>query len=628
MLVATILTLSILLQVTAALLALRLMRVTRVKSAWVLVAAAISLMALRRIITLFQMVFLDTPTTADLTAEVVALAISILMVLGIAWIAPLFVAIKNSEEALRLNESRLEALWQLGQMTSASLPEISDFALEEGVRLTKSQIGFVGFLEENETVLNIQAWSKQVMGQCAVRQKPLVFPLEKAGLWGEAVRRRQPVIINDYSAPHPMKKGVPEGHVALKRLLIIPVFNTGKIVAVSAVGNKKENYDDSDVRQLTLLMTGMWWLLERQKAEAALTAEIERMHDFQSRLIQTSSDGIIANDLHGNIILFNQGAEKILGYQREEVIGRLDVSRVYPPGVAREIKKKLYTPEHGGPGRLVQYETLLVAKNGEEIPVELSATSILEDSQEVAIVGFFRDLRGRRELQEKLLESERLATIGRIAAHLSHEIKNPLMVIGGFARHVRDHLSEDPVKNRENLEIIIEKIQELEDFLAETGSYAKLSDPQKFSGDVNALLKETCTLMEPSLQEQGVNLNLRLADQLPQQKFDPALLSQAFLNLFKNALEAMPRGGTLTIATRRQDDWVLVEITDTGEGMPPEVLEKSLQAFYSTKPKGSGLGLAICQKIMEAHGWEIRVESEPQKGTRVTLVLMGPGRTS
>jgi PAS domain S-box-containing protein len=397
MLVIGILTLSILLQITAAFLALRLIRVTQAKAAWVLIAGAISLMALRRSITLFQMVFLDTPTTLDLTVEVVALTISILMVVGIAGIAPVFVAMKNSGEALRLNESRLEALWQLGQMTRAPLQEIADFALEEGVRLTKSQIGFVGFLEDNGTVMKVQSWSKQVMEQCAVHQEPLVFPLEKAGLWGEAVRQRQPLIINDYRADHPLKKGVPEGHVILQRLLVIPVLDSGKVVAVAAVGNKAENYNGLDVRQLTLLMTGMWWLLMRQQAEAALTAEIERMHEFQTKLIQTSVDGIIASDPHGNIILFNQGAEKILGYQSGEVIGRLHVSSLYPPGVAREIKNKVHSPKHGGPGRLVRYETTVVAKSGEKVPVELSATAILEDSQEVAIVGFFRDLREGQE---------------------------------------------------------------------------------------------------------------------------------------------------------------------------------------------------------------------------------------
>jgi PAS domain S-box-containing protein len=185
--------------------------------------------------------------------------------------------------------------------------------------------------------------------------------------------------------------------VILQRLLVIPVLDSGKVVAVAAVGNKGENYNGSDIRQLTLLMNGMWWLLKRQQAEEDLTAEIERMHEFQTKLIQTSVDGIIASDQHGNIILFNQGAERILGYQSGEIIGRLHVSSLYPPGVAREIKDKVHSPELGGAGRLVRYETTVVARSGEKIPVELSATAILEDSQEVAIVGFFRDLREGRE---------------------------------------------------------------------------------------------------------------------------------------------------------------------------------------------------------------------------------------
>ncbi len=626
MLVTVILFIAILLQVTAAVLALRLIRVTQAKFAWLFIAAAVGLMAIRRSLALYQMIFIETPTTVDLTVEGVALFISLLMVLGIAWIAPVFLSIKKSEEALRLNESRLEALWQLGQMTTSSSQQITDFALEEGVRLTKSQIGFVGFLEENGTLLSIQAWSKQVMEECALHQQPLVLPLEKAGLWGEAVRQRQPLMMNDYSADHPLKKGIPEGHVVLKRLLIVPVFNAEKVVAVAAVGNKEEDYDKTDVRQLTLFMTGMWWLLERQKTQAALAAEIERMHEFQVKLIQTSSDGIIASDPHGNIILFNQGAEKILGYRREEVIGRLDVTLLYPPGVARDLKQKIISPEYGVPGRLEGYETRVLAKNGEEIPIELSAAMILEDSQEVAIVGFFRDLRERQHLLDKLLESERLAAIGRMAAHLSHEIKNPLMVIGGFARQVRDHLGEDPAQNQKNLEIIIEKIQELENLLAETGSYAQLSEPRKIPGNLNSLINEACLLMKPNFDKQGVHLTLDLAEPLPELEFDPAHLHQVFLNLLKNAVEAMPQGGTLTVATLRQDDQVLVKITDTGEGMPPEVLRKSLHAFYSTKPGGSGLGLAICQKIMEAHGGAINIESEPHQGTRVTLMFKVPSR--
>jgi len=204
--VTSILFLSILLQLTAAFLALRLVWVTGKSPAWALIAAGISLMALRRGITLYQLVFWEVPTPLDRTAELVGLAISALMVVGIAWIAPLFRGLKNTTEALRLNESRLEALWQLSRMTEASLQQIADFTLAEGVRLTRSQVGYLGFMDEQETVLTIRSWSRNVMEQCRIPDKPLDFPLEAAGLWGEALRRRQPVITNDYQAANPEER--------------------------------------------------------------------------------------------------------------------------------------------------------------------------------------------------------------------------------------------------------------------------------------------------------------------------------------------------------------------------------------------------------------------------------------
>ncbi len=146
---------AILLQLTAAFLALRLVWVVRKSFAWVLIAAALVLMTLRRGLTLYQLYFSDLPLHLDPTAEVVALTISLLLVLGIAWIAPFFFSIKRSEEALRLNESRLEALWRLSRMTEASLKQITDFVLEEGVRLTKSKIGYLAFMNEEETVLTM-----------------------------------------------------------------------------------------------------------------------------------------------------------------------------------------------------------------------------------------------------------------------------------------------------------------------------------------------------------------------------------------------------------------------------------------------------------------------------------------
>jgi PAS domain S-box-containing protein len=527
----------------------------------------------------------------------------------------------NMEEALRLDESRLEAVWQISQMTRATLKEITDFALEEGVRLTKSRIGYLAFMNEDETALTMQAWSKDAMAECAVEDKPFIYPVVTTGLWGEAVRQRRPIITNDYAAPNPYKKGYPPGHVDIRRHLNIPVFDADRIVAVAGVGNKEEEYDESDVRQLTLLMNGMWSQIKRLRAEEELTAQVERGIYFQKLLIHTCMDGIVAHDLEGVIRTFNETAAHILGYEPEEVLGRLNIKDLYAPGLAEEVAAKIHASTDGGAGVLENYETQMRHKDGTLVPVWLSARVLYENDREIGMIGHFKDLRERKSMEEELLRSERLAVLGKMAAHISHEIKNPLMLIGGFARQVLKDIAQDPEKNLGKLQIIVDEVKRLEDFLAEVGSYAKFSEPQKLPGNLNALVEETCQRLEPSLRENNLELVLDLDPELPEISFDPAHLRQVVLNIAKNGIEAMAAGGALTVRTGRQDGRIFLQISDTGEGIPPEVREKIFQPFFSSKPKGSGLGLAISQKIVKAHQGEITIASEPQRGTQVTIFL-------
>jgi two-component system sensor histidine kinase HydH len=167
----------------------------------------------------------------------------------------------------------------------------------------------------------------------------------------------------------------------------------------------------------------------------------------------------------------------------------------------------------------------------------------------------------------------------------------------------------------------VEEIRRLEEFLAEVGSFAKLSEPRKCPIDLNSLIREMCLKLEPILQENRIMLSMNLDPDLPRVQFDPLLLRQVLLNIAKNGIEAMPAGGTLTFTSGRDNDRVLVRIGDNGEGIPPDIMDKIFQPFYSTKPKGSGLGLAISQTIVKVHQGDIRVESEPHRGTGVTVFL-------
>ncbi len=193
---------------------------------------------------------------------------------------------------LVLDESRMAALLHLNQMTSKPVPEITTFALEEAVRLTKSTIGYVALLSENESVMTIHAWSQSAMQECAIVDKPIAYSVAKAGLWGEAVRQRKPVVTNDYAAPNPLKKGHPQGHVAIVRHMNIPVFDGERIVVVAGVGNKADNYSESDVRQLTLFMQGMWQLIQRRK----VADDLHRARDeLEIRVRERTAELDIAN---------------------------------------------------------------------------------------------------------------------------------------------------------------------------------------------------------------------------------------------------------------------------------------------------------------------------------------------
>ncbi len=462
--------------------------------------------------------------------------------------------------------------------------------------------------------------------------KPLLldvtFPSHQ-GLAGYVLRTKEAAIFNDVQHDSRFyRKFDSESGFKTLSMVAIPLMAREEEIGVLEVLNKAggEPFSEDDRLLLQSIAEEIAFAIRNAnlyEEKQRLAAEIHRMHQFQTRLIQTSNDGIIANDSRGNVIIFNEGAERILGYRSEEVIGRINVADLYPPGMAREVKAMINSPQFGGAGRLIHYETLARSQTGEPVPVEMSASLIQEEDDEVVTVGFFRDLRERKQLQAKLMQSERLAALGSMAAHISHEVKNPLMVIGGIARQVLRGSGGDEKRNLEKLQVIAEEIRRLEDFLAEVGSFAKLSQTQESLVDVNGLIRKMCRQLEASLQEGGITLKLDLDSLLPRVLFDPGHLRQVLLNLAKNGIEAMGAGGVLTMSSGRKGEGIFVQVADTGAGIPADILPRIFQPFFSTKQRGSGLGLAIAQGIMEANHGEIKIESEPAKGTQVTLWLKG-----
>jgi len=192
---------------------------------------------------------------------------------------------KRADEETRLSEVRLRSLVNIQQYHANSIQELLDFALEESLKLTGSKIGYIYFYDETSREFTLNTWSGGVMEQCAITEQQTIYQLEKTGLWGEAVRQRKPIIVNEFEQPHPLKKGYPEGHAPLSRFLTIPVFNDNKIIAVVGQGNKVEPYMEKDVLQLSLLMNSVWKVVERMQAEEQIKNQLDELLRWQDMML-------------------------------------------------------------------------------------------------------------------------------------------------------------------------------------------------------------------------------------------------------------------------------------------------------------------------------------------------------
>jgi PAS domain S-box-containing protein len=202
---------------------------------------------------------------------------------------------KQVEEDRILATQRMESLLALSRMADRPMEEITATVVEDAIRMTQSTLGYMALMNDDESVLTIQYWSKSARAECKINDHPFVYPIETTGLWGEAVRQRRPVVTNDYAAPNPLKRGMPEGHMPIVRHMNIPVFDGRRIVAVAGIANKSSDYDERDLRQLQLLMDGWWRIATQKQYELNLAKardEAEAANRAKSQFLATMSHEI------------------------------------------------------------------------------------------------------------------------------------------------------------------------------------------------------------------------------------------------------------------------------------------------------------------------------------------------
>jgi two-component system NtrC family sensor kinase len=365
---------------------------------------------------------------------------------------------------------------------------------------------------------------------------------------------------------------------------------------------------------------------DRKKMER----ELKEANDFLMNLIESSVDGIIVTDMKGDILIFNKGAEDLLGYKAEEVVGKMNIRSIYQPGVAKEVMDKLRSPDFGGVGKLTSFSIFHRRKDGELIEGDLSASLIYDEKgNEIASIGIFKDLRERlkmerelHEIQQALLQSEKLAAMGRLTSQIAHELNNPIYGIMNTLELLRTEIPPES-KRRRILELSLSEIQRLSEMLRNMLSFSKPEEEKRKPVKIDELIEGILLVMEKQMREANIKVETSFGEKIPEVMASTNQMRQVFLNIFKNAKEAMPKGGTLFVRTSKEDNRVLIQIQDTGMGIPKEIRDKIFEAFFTTKQKvkGVGLGLSVCYGIIRDHNGEIKVESKEDKGTTFTISL-------
>jgi PAS domain S-box-containing protein len=361
--------------------------------------------------------------------------------------------------------------------------------------------------------------------------------------------------------------------------------------------------------------------------------ELLSANSFLNNIIKSSADGIVVADLEGNILIYNDSAERILGYCAHEVIGKPgSLHKIIGPELAAENMQRMRSGDYGPPGKLTSTRITLVRKDGEEVPVSFSAAIIEKNGSEIGTVNIFADQRERlrmlKELEEtrmQLMQAEKIASIGRLAAGIAHEINNPLSGILIFADILMRDLAPHEPQCGEDLQEIINQTMRCKEIVGRLLEFSRQSVDQRFNYDINSVIRRSAELLTHQALFHNVEFVFDLQADIPAMIGDPGQLQQVFINFIINAGTAMDGRGKITITSRFEPvaEQVILECADTGPGIPAEIMSKVFEPFFTTKGpgEGTGLGLSVAYGIIQQHGGSMSVRNAPSGGAVFTVML-------
>ena len=367
---------------------------------------------------------------------------------------------------------------------------------------------------------------------------------------------------------------------------------------------------------------------KHKKDEASLKRAQKTLNESEEKyrlITENSTDliGMTTLDEKAVYLYVSPSHEELLGYSSEELVGTSSLDFMHPvdkkilgPVLKKYIMIKKQQSARGEKEILSEkVEYRLPKKSGGWVNME-GVMTIARD----ILIFVSRDITDRKKMQEVLIESEKLASIGALVAEITHQINNPLQIITGRAQlGLMDEIKDK--ETEENYRVILEEGMKTKEIVERLLKFSKPSKGETAEVDMNVVIEEIVRLVEPQYELVKVEIIRKFSPSLPGIEVDGRQIQEVLLNLMNNAAQSMSEGGEITISTIEDADNIKIEITDTGKGISEENLKRLFEPFFTTKEKGTGLGLPVCYGIVKAHGGKISFKSKEQEGTTVTVFL-------
>ncbi len=505
---------------------------------------------------------------------------------------------RRIEDERGLNEKRLKALVRLAKMHRYGFSEVAHFVLEESVKLTRSGMGYFALYDEKRDMLTMYSWSQSGMKECRIEEKPIEYPMDKVGIWGEPVRQKRAIIVNDYSTPNPLIKGIPKGHVGLKRLLMIPLMHDGKVIGTAGVANKFEPYDNTDLNQMNLLMDGMTSIyMGRLSGEARY--ETERRYE---EMLQFAPVGIMVVDNQGVIVECNLRTRNILDHLSDENhIGKGLIE------YKNDFTVQLYSAVMDSiRNRSATHNKIRFQASELNITLQVSIQPRMNGRDEIR--GAIITLEDMSNIESSLEKLERASFQLNVVDRMTFlEVSNQIQIIRGYVNFIKAMTENEPLQ--EHLDRIIDSstmIQERMRFAKDFRNVGIIDPEWQSISDIISQLAITMDVDEGLLEIKTGNLEVLADPQLPK--------------AFENIMAATLSDDTVTgikVGFNIVEGRMRVVYEDDGKGIP-DSLKDSI--FDVPSSLGSN-GMYLVKEVMGVTNFNITENGIYGEGTRYEMTV-------